>query len=97
MSYTGFVVMDAVLLFISGIYPTVIVILVGMQKSPVEHYSIYSTRMQFSNGSAFKPPTDGSTTRPVFTIHHEYTSDSDTQIPSSVFVKTSDEEKSFGR
>jgi hypothetical protein len=37
---------------------------------------------------------DSNVLRPVFTIHRKYASDSDTQISSSVFMKTSDEEKS---
>ncbi len=31
-----------------GLYPTLIIILVAMQKSPLEYYSTYSTRMQFA-------------------------------------------------
>jgi hypothetical protein len=36
---------------------------------------------------------DKITSRHVFTIHREFASDSDTQIPSTVFMKTSDEER----
>jgi len=88
----GFTVMDAVLLFVSGLYPTLIVILVGMQRSPVEHSS---THLTGTGGRACGPPRDCSTPRHVFTIHREYASDSDTQVPSTVFMKTSDEEKSL--
>jgi len=91
----GFTVMDAVLLFISGLYPTLIVILVGMQKSPVEHCSTHSTGTQFMGRPASGSPGDSGMPRHVFTIHREYASDSDTQIPSMVFMKTSDEEKSL--
>ncbi|KAN0129144.1 hypothetical protein V8E53_013015 [Lactarius tabidus] len=90
LSGLGFIVMDAILLFISGLYPTLIVILVAMQKSPVEHCSTHSTGEQLP---AFGPSKDSNMLRPAFTIHREYASDSDTRIPASVFMKTSDEEK----
>ncbi|KAF8266937.1 hypothetical protein EI94DRAFT_1802332 [Lactarius quietus] len=90
----GFTVMDAVLLFASGLYPTLIVILVCMQKSPVEYYSTYSTGMQFTSGPALGPTRAGMP-RHVYTIRREYASDSDTQVPSTMFIKTSDEEKSL--
>ncbi|KAH9006705.1 hypothetical protein EDB83DRAFT_727525 [Lactarius deliciosus] len=48
----GFAVMDNVLLFVSGLYPTFIIILVAMQKSPVQYYSTHSTGMQFAKGPA---------------------------------------------
>ncbi|KAH9026224.1 hypothetical protein EDB84DRAFT_1677720 [Lactarius hengduanensis] len=48
----GFTVMDDILVFISGLYPTLIIIFVAMQKSPVEHYSTYSTPMQFARGAS---------------------------------------------
>ncbi|KAI9450400.1 hypothetical protein BJY52DRAFT_1356834 [Lactarius psammicola] len=92
----GFTVMDHVLVFVSGLYPTLIIILVAMQKSPVEHYSTYSTGMQFASGPALGPPSAGVMSRHVYMIHREYASDSDTQVPSTmVFMKTSDEEKSL--
>ncbi|KAH8991890.1 hypothetical protein EDB86DRAFT_3079513 [Lactarius hatsudake] len=53
----GFAVMDGVVLYASGSesYPTLIIILVAMQKSPIEHYSTHSTRMQFASGPALGP------------------------------------------
>ncbi|KAI9450404.1 hypothetical protein BJY52DRAFT_1356837 [Lactarius psammicola] len=47
----GFSVMESVLVFISGLYPTLIIIIVAMQKSPIEYYSTYSTAMQFAKKS----------------------------------------------
>ncbi|KAN0129150.1 hypothetical protein V8E53_013021 [Lactarius tabidus] len=93
LSYLGIVIIDSVLLcqFISGLYPTLIVTLVAMQRSPVEHFSTHPTGEQLP---AFGPSKD-SIRRPMFTIHREYASDSDTLIPSSVFMKFSDEEKSL--
>ncbi|KAN0129157.1 hypothetical protein V8E53_013028 [Lactarius tabidus] len=76
---------------VSGLYPTLIIILVAMQRSPVDHCSTHSTGVQLP---AFGSPRDSNVLRPVFMIHHEYASDSDTRISSSVFMKTSDEEKS---
>ena len=66
-----------------------------MQKSPVEYYSTYSTGMQFTSGPALGPPRAAGMPRHVYTIHREYASDSDTQVPSTMFMKTSDEEKSL--
>ncbi|KAI9450398.1 hypothetical protein BJY52DRAFT_1356829 [Lactarius psammicola] len=92
----GFTVMDDVLVFASGLYPTLIIILVAMQMSPVEHYSTYSTGMQFASGSALGPPSADAMPRHVYMIRREYASDSDTQVPSTmVFMKTSDEEMSL--
>jgi hypothetical protein len=59
-----------------------------MQRSPVEHCSTHSTGEQLPT---FGPPKDSNVLPPVFTIHREYASDSDTRIPSSEFMKTSDE------
>ncbi|KAH9173207.1 hypothetical protein EDB89DRAFT_2242408 [Lactarius sanguifluus] len=50
----GFTVIDDVLVFIAGIYPTLIIILVAVQKSPVEHYSTHSTGMEFTRKSLDK-------------------------------------------
>ncbi|KAH9072409.1 hypothetical protein EDB83DRAFT_2573177 [Lactarius deliciosus] len=83
----AFVIMNHVLVFASGLYPTLIIIFVAMQRSPIEYYS---TGMQFARGPALGPPTVGDN---VYPIRHEYTSDSDTHVPSMVFVVTSDEEK----
>ena len=66
-----------------------------MQKSPVEYYSTYSTGMQFTSGPALGTPRAGNVPRHVYTIRRDYASDSDTQVPSTMFIKTSDEEKSL--
>ncbi|KAH9052597.1 hypothetical protein EDB87DRAFT_1692128 [Lactarius vividus] len=78
---SGFTVMEHVLLFVSGLYPTLIIILVAMQKSPIEYYSTYSTGMQFKTGPAPGPTRVGDMPRLVCTICREYASDSDTHIP----------------
>jgi hypothetical protein len=72
-----------------GLYPTLIIILVGMQMSPVEHYSTHSTEMQFTHVTAFGPPGD-SIPQHVLMIQREYKSDSDIQDPSIVSMKGSD-------
>ncbi|KAF8266783.1 hypothetical protein EI94DRAFT_133400 [Lactarius quietus] len=79
---------------VSGLYPTLIIILVSVQMSPVEHYLTHSTGMRFASGPALGPSTDGSMPRPVVSIHHEYTIDFDTQIPSTV-IKASDVQQSL--
>ncbi|KAH9173032.1 hypothetical protein EDB89DRAFT_1962267 [Lactarius sanguifluus] len=76
----GFTVMEHVLLFISGLYPTLIIIFVAMQKSPIEYYSTYSTGMQFATGPALEPTRAGDM-RHLYPIRREYASDSDTHIP----------------
>ncbi|KAI9450397.1 hypothetical protein BJY52DRAFT_1215517 [Lactarius psammicola] len=91
----GFSVMDRILVFVSGLYPTAIIILVAMQKSPVEHYSTYSTGMQFASGPLPRPASAGNMSQHVYMIHREYTSDSDTHLPYKEFMKPSDEEKSL--
>ncbi|KAH9004438.1 hypothetical protein EDB86DRAFT_1942173 [Lactarius hatsudake] len=94
MSQPGFTVMEHALLFSSGLYPTLIVVLVAVQKSPIEYYSTYSTRMQLASGPAALGPTRvGDMPRHLYPIRREYASDSDTHIPSMVFMKTPDEEK----
>ncbi|KAI9429369.1 hypothetical protein BJY52DRAFT_128223 [Lactarius psammicola] len=90
----GFSIMDRALVFVSGLYPMLIIILVAMQKSPVEHYSTYSAGMQFASGPAPRPPSAGDMSQHVCMIHREYTSDSDMQVPFMVFMKPSDEAKS---
>jgi hypothetical protein len=79
---------------VQGSYPTLIVILVCIQKSPVDHYSAtYSTGMQFA-----KAPSVGSNRlghvmpRQVYAIRREYVNDSETQ-PSGMFASTLDDEK----
>lgn len=90
----GFIVMDSVLLFVSGSYPTLIVILVCIQRSPVDHYSTCSTGMQFANASSLDLNRRGhKMPRQVYTIRREYVNDSDTQVPSAMFSRTLDEEK----
>ncbi|KAH9006689.1 hypothetical protein EDB83DRAFT_2532847 [Lactarius deliciosus] len=74
----GFTVMEDVLLFVSGLYP-LIIILVAMQKSPIEYYSTYSTGMQFATGLG--PTSAGDMPRLVCTICREYARDSDMHIP----------------
>ncbi|KAH8991842.1 hypothetical protein EDB86DRAFT_1531661 [Lactarius hatsudake] len=92
MPVPGFAVMDDVLLFVSGLYPTLIIILVAMQKSPVEYYSTHSTGMQFARIPALRPPRAGDMPPYVYTICRENANDSDKLVPSSV-MKTFDEEK----
>ncbi|KAH8993736.1 hypothetical protein EDB92DRAFT_1944426 [Lactarius akahatsu] len=67
----GFPVMNHVLLFVSGLYPTLIIILVAMQKSPVEYYSTHSTGMQFARGPAIRSPNAGDRSGYVYTIRRE--------------------------
>ncbi|KAH8979112.1 hypothetical protein EDB86DRAFT_3108221 [Lactarius hatsudake] len=88
----GFIVMEHVLFFSSGLYPTLIIILVAMQKSLIE-YSTCSTRMQFATGPALGQTRAGDMPRHLYPIRREYASSSDMHIPSMVFMKTSDEEK----
>ena len=76
-----------------GLYPTLIVILVSMQMSPVEYHSTHSTGMQFTRDQALvQAPT---MPQHVYRIGREYVSDSDTQVSSVVFMNISDEEKSL--
>ncbi|KAF8466078.1 hypothetical protein DFH94DRAFT_698583 [Russula ochroleuca] len=93
----GFTVMDSVLLFVSGSYPTLIVILVCIQKSPVDHYSTFSTGMQFANVSSFGGSNRLGHVMPrqVYAIRREFVNDSETQVPSAMFASTLDEEKSI--
>ncbi|KAH8993717.1 hypothetical protein EDB92DRAFT_376798 [Lactarius akahatsu] len=84
MPAPGFTVMDDVLLFVSGLYPTLIIILVAMQKSPVEYYSTHSTRMQFARMPALGPPRAGDMPPYVYTICRENANDSDKQVLSTV-------------
>ncbi|KAI9439105.1 hypothetical protein H4582DRAFT_1946826 [Lactarius indigo] len=72
----GFIVIDDAIVFISGIYPTLIIILVAVQKSPVEHYSTHSNGMQFATGPAQRPPRTGNMPR------HEYTRTRDSDASS---------------
>ena len=75
-----------------GLYPTLIVILVYKEMSPVEYHSTQMSGMQFTRDPGLVPP---STPRHVYRIGREYVSDSDTQVPSALFTTTSDEEKSL--
>jgi len=92
-----FIIMSSVVPFVAGVYPTLIVILVGMQQSPIENYSAYSAGMPFARASAPIPPRDGGAPRnvPVYTIGREYVSDSDMQVPSMEDTKISGEEKNL--
>ncbi|KAH8981319.1 hypothetical protein EDB92DRAFT_1953202 [Lactarius akahatsu] len=89
----GFAVMDNVLLFVSGLYPTLIIILVAMQKSPVQYYSTHSTGMQFARGPALGPLRAGDMPPHVYMIFRENANDSD-KLAHGV-METSDEEKSM--
>ena len=76
-----------------GLYPTLIVILIGMQMSPVEYHSTHSAGgMQFTRDPALVPP---SMSQHVYRIGRESVSDSETHVSSAVFMKISDEEKSL--
>ncbi|KAH9027238.1 hypothetical protein EDB85DRAFT_123772 [Lactarius pseudohatsudake] len=87
----GFAVMDNVLLFVSGLYPTFIIILVAMQKSPVQYYSTHSTGKQFAKGPGPEPLGAGDMPH-VYTIFRENANDSDKRVHS--VMETSDEERS---
>jgi len=85
-----------VIAFVSGLYPTVIIILVGIKMSPIDYYSTHSPGMRLSGGPALGLAKDNSIPQHVVSIHREYVSDFDwdTQMPSTV-MKASDEEKSL--
>ncbi|KAH9004434.1 hypothetical protein EDB86DRAFT_1941544 [Lactarius hatsudake] len=89
----GFAVMDDVLLFVSGLYPTLIIILVAMQKSPVQYYSTHSTGMQFTREAAPEPLRAGDIPPYMYTIFRENANDSDKRVHS--VMETSDEERSL--
>ncbi|KAH9026509.1 hypothetical protein EDB85DRAFT_169167 [Lactarius pseudohatsudake] len=93
MPVPGFAVMDDVLLFVSGLYPTLIIILVAMQKSPVQYYSTHSTGMRFTMEAAPEPLRAGNMPPHVYTIFRENANDSDKRSHSD--METSDEEKSL--
>jgi hypothetical protein len=80
---------------VQGSYPTLIVILVCIQKSPVDHHSAtYSTGMQFANAPSFRSNRLGhAVPRQVYAIRRECVNDSETQVPSAMFASTSDDEK----
>jgi hypothetical protein len=59
--------------------------------SPVDHYSTHSTEMYVTRVPALGSPTDGGVPEHVLTIRRDYTSDSETQTPPTVYVKSSDE------
>ena len=63
-----------------------------MQRSPIEYYSTHSTGMEFTSDPTIVP---SNMQRHVYKIGREYVSDSDTQVPSAVFMVTSDEEKNL--
>ncbi|KAH9006701.1 hypothetical protein EDB83DRAFT_727053 [Lactarius deliciosus] len=93
MPVPGFAVMDDVLLFVSGLYPTLIIILVAMQKSPVQYYSTHSTGIQFTRETAPEPLRAGDMPPHVYTIFRENVNDSDKR--SHGVMETSDEEKTL--
>lgn len=90
----GFTVMA----FVSGLYPTLIIILVSNEMSPIEHYSIHSNDMRFKPATALGPRRDGgvTVTQHIVTIGRGSTAtcDSDTRFetPSTIFMKPFDEE-----
>ncbi|KAH8989806.1 hypothetical protein EDB92DRAFT_819702 [Lactarius akahatsu] len=94
MPVPGFAVMDNVLLFVSGLYPTLIIILVAMQKSPVQYYSTHSTGMQFTREAGPEPLRAGDMPPHVYTIFRENANDSDKRVHSASVMETSDEERS---
>jgi hypothetical protein len=51
--------------------------------------------MQFTRVPVLELPRDGSMPQHTLTLRRDYTSDSDTQIPSTVLVKPSDEESNL--
>jgi len=85
----GFTVMDSILVFVAGSYPTLIIVLVCMQKSPVDHYSTYSNGMQFARTPTGQRPGH-MMPRQVNGIRREHATrnDSDTQVPSGIFATT---------
>ncbi|KAI9439091.1 hypothetical protein H4582DRAFT_113058 [Lactarius indigo] len=87
----GFTVMNNVLLIVSGLYPTLIITLVAMQKSPVKYYSTYSTGMQFARGPTPGPPRAGDMSSYVYTICREHAIDSDKQVPSKALRRPDEE------
>ncbi|KAH8985004.1 hypothetical protein EDB92DRAFT_2105738 [Lactarius akahatsu] len=89
----GFAVMDNVLVFVSGLYPTLIIILVAMQKSPVQYYSTHSTGMQFTREAAPEPLRAGDMPPYVYTIFRENANDYNKRVHS--VMETSDEDKSL--
>jgi len=66
-----------VIAFYSGLYPTLIIILVSKMLSPVEHYSTHSTGKQFTHVPALGLPTDDDVPPYVPTTHRDTTSDCD--------------------
>ncbi|KAH9026508.1 hypothetical protein EDB85DRAFT_169180 [Lactarius pseudohatsudake] len=89
----GFTVMGDVLLFVAGLYPTLIITLVAMQKSPVQYYSTHSTGMQFARGPALGPLRAGDMPPHVYTVFRENANDSDKRVHD--VMKISDEERSL--
>ncbi|KAI9433493.1 hypothetical protein H4582DRAFT_2101524 [Lactarius indigo] len=87
-----FAIMNHVLFFSSALYPTIIIVLVAMQKSPIDHCSTRSAGMQVAAGPALGPTSTRDMPRHSYPIRREYVSDHDTHIPSMVLVRTSDEE-----
>jgi len=65
----------------SGLYPTLIIILISKTFSPVDHYSTQSTGMQYTHVPTFGPPTDGGVPPHVPTTRRDSTSYCDVQIP----------------
>jgi len=83
------------IVFVSGLYPTLIIILISKQMSPVDHYSTHSNEMHFTGVSALEPPRDhGGVPRDQLTICPDAISNPEIQFPSTASMKSSDEERS---
>jgi hypothetical protein len=83
------------LLLVQGAYPTLIVILVCVRKSPVDHYvATYTTGIQFAHASSLgsKRP-DHVMSQLVYAVRREDANDTDTRVSSAMFAGALDDEK----
>ncbi|KAH9026510.1 hypothetical protein EDB85DRAFT_169371 [Lactarius pseudohatsudake] len=87
----GFAVLDNVLLFVSGLYPTLIIILVATQMSPVQYYSTHSIGIQFTREAAPEPLRAGDITICV----HDFSRNANDDKRSHGVMEISDEEKNL--
>ena len=80
--------------FTQGLYPTLIIIFVSNQMSPIEYFSTHSADMQFMRRAPALGPPRVTVTQHMLTIGRDSagTNDSDTQVenPSTIFVKLPD-------